>query len=774
MAPSLLLMRFLADHFLGRPDTSKRKYQLLIVLTLWTAFIYKKPHGPRFVRILSQYIARYFTPWQVIVISYLIEYVRRNFAHLVGLESPEPLADMYNRDYFRATWVTTALDAGFWTAMNLRPKWIRDLASVVFSTYYLVCAERADQLVRKVRGKMSLEHLRVSWNKPRTPYLKALTDLMRPLRYRMRQRPRRCRIPRPDHSPYKEPIMGWMYFNGTFQELATRDEVVLDIPGGGFVAMDPRCHDDKLMAWATTSGLPVLALDYGKAPEHPYPWALDECYDAYYMIVRSKGRCIGLKPAEPKIVLTGDSAGGNLAAGLALRIANTHVPDLPGAFSTGRPLPMPVAILLIYPALDMNMTVWLSDEQVALMRDPARRKTNRGVLRRNTEDYCRLTNTPHGSDDEREGDESDMPSTSSKKTAANGATRRPDAKRAASSKTPMITESKKPTPSAIAISGNGTVKGHSSAPNAATESQIRPTRLQLSSMIAYFNDRILSPEMLRGMIMLYIPPDAHPDFDNDHYLSPLRAPESLLARFPKVYLMCGERDPLVDDSVLLAGRLRQAHLNVFKDRKELGMVAEKERFDDRKHVETMLIPGVSHGFLQFVSVFPQGWKYIEQCSHWLTQAVKDANKRASRRDGATSVSSPSRPAAQQSTNNSAGELNHDYFSAASHRRRQSEASTDLAGAESSDNDDAPLEMSSLAFTSLSANGSERPRRGSAGAHGRQDRSGRGRIRKPSSGQLSPVTRRKPSLIRLASTEDLMRRRMLSLTGGLRGEGLRTP
>jgi hypothetical protein len=74
-------------------------------------------------------------------------YLARNFGKLLGLECPEPLANLYSRSYFRATWVTTALDAGFWTAMRIRRKWARDFLSIVFSIYYLIAAEQADEKV---------------------------------------------------------------------------------------------------------------------------------------------------------------------------------------------------------------------------------------------------------------------------------------------------------------------------------------------------------------------------------------------------------------------------------------------------------------------------------------------------------------------------------------------------------------------------------------------------------------------------------------------------
>ena len=65
----------------------------------------------------------------------------------------------------------------------------------------------------------------------------------------------------------------------------------------------------------------MLSIDYGKAPEYPYPYAIEECFDAYRNIVETNGACIGLegwhtidsngnkqKKDPIKIVLVGDSA----------------------------------------------------------------------------------------------------------------------------------------------------------------------------------------------------------------------------------------------------------------------------------------------------------------------------------------------------------------------------------------------------------------------------------------------------------------------------------
>ncbi len=152
------------------------------------------------------------------------------------------------------------------------------------------------------------------------------------------------------------------------------------------------------------------------------------------------------------------------------------------------------------------------------------------------------------------------------------------------------------------------------------------TRLAMSSMISYFNDRILSPEMMRAMIILYIGPHNRPDFTQDYLLSPILAPDFLLEKFPKTYFLTGERDPLVDDTVIFAGRLRRAKA-AKHTRDQASDVRLQKEFDERDVVEVVLIPGISHGFLQFVGIFPEGWKYIHRCGRWIDHIFTAAEER---------------------------------------------------------------------------------------------------------------------------------------------------
>ncbi|KAI1816602.1 alpha/beta-hydrolase [Poronia punctata] len=714
------------DHVLGRPSVKSRRLQVLGVLAFWSVYLYRgNRHGPSPIRSLSKLSSKTLTTWQTVVFTMMYLYAARNFSTLVGLASPEPMANMYDATYFRATWVLTALDAGFWTAMKIRKQWLRDIASVVFSLFYLVAAERADEKVRKVRGMLTVEHMRVSWNKGTTPILNALQNLMRP-RF-TRWPPRAIRIPRPSTSDYKDPVSGWLYYDGPISDLEHISKVILDIPGGGFVAMDPRCNDDKLFAWAGKTGLPVLSLDYKKAPEYPYPYALNECFDVYTTIVKSRGRCLGMSGRDvPKVVVTGDSAGGNLATAMTLMVIET-------ATAKRRPsqmpeeLPAPAGLLLLYPALDVNIGNWMSDEQMALIKDRRMRVTNKNYLKRKKMQYNDLVGTPHQSDDE-----DDLPSAqmSAPKTADDStrdkALRNPNPEFSHAS--PQTWS--KSAPSTTPPQENGQSLSHHPEP--------MRTRLAMSSMISYFNDRIITPEMMRAMIILYIGPHNRPDFSQDYLLSPILAPDALLERFPKTYFLTGERDPLVDDTVIFAGRLRRAKHAFHSHQTSQGMkgLPDVTDFDEKDVAEVVLIPGISHGFTQFPTLYPPAWKLIERCARWAVDLLNAAEMQEKREE---------------------------------RRKARHHARTDSSGDE-----DRPLEINMTRLRGRTTNGTSKTKSEkteTSDASEEEEEGGvngtSGRRKKRANGR-GGMKHRSRSLVRLSSSEDLLGRRMQELAGPLTG------
>ncbi|KAF3942469.1 hypothetical protein ABW19_dt0201420 [Dactylella cylindrospora] len=591
------------DHLLGRPSNKYRKFEVLCVVVFWTAILGTgNKHGPPFFRKYFQALSRRLTPWQTLVSTFMFLYVSKNFAKIVGLESPEPLANLYTKSYFRATWVTTALDAGFWTAMPIKWKWLRDICGPAFSVFYLFATELADEKQRKCRATITTEHMRVSWNKMLNPYLVTATKLVCPP---LGITPRHIKIARPKESANKDPINAVLYFNGSRADLYKCNKVILDFPGGGFVAMSPRCHDDKLCAWARKLPYPIISVDYKKAPEYPYPYALNECYDVYHSIVYTNGKCVGLSgETRPRIVLVGDSAGGNFAVGVTLMILNTVGTNARYRQQEMMSLPLPDGLVLIYPSLDMNIGSWMSEEQMGLIRDRQTRKVNRSIIRRKSE-YFEQTSGLRGLTAE----DSDSENTSSTVSP------NPKQRNKAPTSHPPPETAKTPTEERRAAT---TIPAAESS-----ERKIIQTRLATTSRISYFNDRILTPEMMRAMVILYVGPDNRPDFTTDFLLSPVVAPVSLLEMFPKCYFLTGERDPLVDDTVIFAGRLRRAKFDLFKRRKELGLEKSSKNFDEKRYLEVSLIPGISHGFLQMCAIFPPAWAQIDKCAKWMSDLLSD-------------------------------------------------------------------------------------------------------------------------------------------------------
>lgn len=147
-------------------------------------------------------------------------------------------------------------------------------------------------------------------------------------------------------------------------------------------------------------------------------------------------------------------------------------------------------------------------------------------------------------------------------------------------------------------------------------------------MIPFMDDRIITPETMRALILLYIGTNNDADFANDYFLSPVLAPSSLLAQFPKAYIITGERDPMVDDTVGFAGHLRQAKFEYSQNHQQRKPSrGRRQTFNDLEHVDVALIKGVSHGFLQMAGFYPEAWSLIFQTAEWVSELLALAELR---------------------------------------------------------------------------------------------------------------------------------------------------
>jgi acetyl esterase len=129
---------------------------------------------------------------------------------------------------------------------------------------------------------------------------------------------------------------------------------LLYIHGGGWVIGSPRSHDDLCRSLCSRAGALVASVDYRLSPEHKYPAALHDSYAALQWLAQRSG--------GGRLAVAGDSAGGNLAAALALYARDQG----------GPPVHLQV---LIYPVINHNFDTasyheWA--EGYGLMRDAMR------------------------------------------------------------------------------------------------------------------------------------------------------------------------------------------------------------------------------------------------------------------------------------------------------------------------------------------------------------------------------------------------------------------
>ena len=97
--------------------------------------------------------------------------------------------------------------------------------------------------------------------------------------------------------------------------------------GGGFVLGNLDSHDSACRHLCLNSNSIVMAVDYRLAPEHPFPAAPDDCYAATVWAGQHAGE-IGAD--GKRFAVSGDSAGGNLAAVVSLRVRDEGGPRLCG------------------------------------------------------------------------------------------------------------------------------------------------------------------------------------------------------------------------------------------------------------------------------------------------------------------------------------------------------------------------------------------------------------------------------------------------------------
>ena len=134
------------------------------------------------------------------------------------------------------------------------------------------------------------------------------------------------------------------------------------------------------------------------------------------------------------------------------------------------------------------------------------------------------------------------------------------------------------------------------------------------------------------MAILYLS-NRNPDFSADYQVSPIMTPSEILARFPRVLMQCGEKDPFVDDSIIFAGRLREskrARLRELGRKMDRGECSEMERDEwarlggerEEDWVEMSLFPEWSHGYLQMGRLMREATAVIDDIGVWIGEVFE--------------------------------------------------------------------------------------------------------------------------------------------------------
>ncbi|MBY8989766.1 MAG: alpha/beta hydrolase [Candidatus Lokiarchaeota archaeon] len=118
---------------------------------------------------------------------------------------------------------------------------------------------------------------------------------------------------------------------------AVEENVVLYFHGGGYVYGSINTHKEFMSRISRVSNSRVLLIDYRRAPENPFPAALEDAITAYKWLIDSEG----IKPEN--LIIGGESAGGGLTLATLLKLRDTGIS-------------LPAAALVLSPWADLDMT----------------------------------------------------------------------------------------------------------------------------------------------------------------------------------------------------------------------------------------------------------------------------------------------------------------------------------------------------------------------------------------------------------------------------------
>jgi acetyl esterase/lipase len=162
---------------------------------------------------------------------------------------------------------------------------------------------------------------------------RSVKDLKRLRAKTVRSDSRKYKIP--NDVTVKKQVIGQVPCQWITTPVSEPSRVILYLHGGAFCLKFPKAHILFISRLCRQARYRALYVDYRLAPEHPFPAAPDDCFMVYQWLLEN-----GTDPM--RIVIAGDSAGGNLALATLVRIKDAGIQQ-------------PACAVMFSPATDMTL-----------------------------------------------------------------------------------------------------------------------------------------------------------------------------------------------------------------------------------------------------------------------------------------------------------------------------------------------------------------------------------------------------------------------------------
>ena len=139
--------------------------------------------------------------------------------------------------------------------------------------------------------------------------------------------------------------------NSQINNIFRKNTILIAIHGGGFIASSTLLHERYLRKWSKILNIPIFGINYSLAPKYKYPEALNDIYQAYMWILKHAKDEINMDIKH--IILSGDSAGGNLALGLNNLLITMK--EYESGTELGKQIKLPELVSTQYPVTYFNL-----------------------------------------------------------------------------------------------------------------------------------------------------------------------------------------------------------------------------------------------------------------------------------------------------------------------------------------------------------------------------------------------------------------------------------